>query len=132
MRVLLRGGVEISARAKPHQAAIALLGAGEQHDALERGRDRRIAGLDVAEIDPKRAADNRLDAVARQLFGEFERTEHVVGVGERQRRLAVLLGELGEPRNGERALKQRIGRMDVQMHEARIGGHDRFSIWALT
>ena len=123
MRMFLRRGLEISARAKPHQAAIALFGGGKQHDALERGRDCRVARLDVAEIEPERAADNRLDAVARQLFGEFQRTEHVVGVGERQRWLAVLLGEFGQPRDSQRALEQRIGRMDVQMHEAGIGGH---------
>ena len=58
---------------------------------------------------------------AGELLGEFERPEHVVGVGERQRRLLVGLGELGEPRDGQRAFEQRIGRMHVQMHEAGIG-----------
>ena len=52
----------------------------------------RIALL-VAEIDRKAAADDRLDAGACHLFGEFQRTEHVVGVGERERRLPVGLGE---------------------------------------
>ena len=60
---------------------------------------------------------------AGHLFGEFQRAEHVVGVGQRQRRLPVLLGELRQPRNRQRAFEQRIGRMDVQMHEAGIGGH---------
>ena len=55
-----------------------------------------------------------------ELVGEFERAEHVVGVGQRQRRLAVGLGELGEPRDRQRALEQRIGRVHVQMHETGV------------
>ena len=51
----------------------------------------------------ERPADDRLDAGRGHLVGEFERTEHVVGVGERQRRLAVGLGEFGEPRDRQRA-----------------------------
>ena len=50
----------------------------------------------IAEIDPERAADDRLDAGARHLLGELQRAEHVVGVGQRERRLAVVLGELGK------------------------------------
>ena len=65
--------------------------------------------LDVAEIDSEFAADDRLDAVARHLVGEFQRPEHVVGIGQRQRRLLVGLGKLGEPRNRQRAFQQRIG-----------------------
>ena len=80
----------------------------------------RPAILLIAEIDAERAADDRLDAGARHLLGEFQRTEHVVGVGQRQRRLAVLFGKLGEARDGQRAFEQRIGGMDVQMHEAGI------------
>ena len=33
---------------------------------------------------------------AGKLVGEFERAEHVVGVGQRERRLAVGLGKLRE------------------------------------
>ncbi len=69
----------------------------------------------------QRAADDRLDAGGGELVGEFQRPEHVVGVGERERRLLVGFGELGEPRNGQRAFEQRIGRMHVQMHETGIG-----------
>ena len=54
-------------------------------------------GLLIAKIERERAADNRLDAVARRLLGEFERTEHVVGVGQRKRRLAVVFCQFGEP-----------------------------------
>ena len=84
---------------------------------------RAAAVVLVAEVDAERAADDRLDAGARHFFGEFQRAEHVVGVGQRQRRLAVFFGELRQPRDGQRALKQRIGRMNVQMHEAGVGRH---------
>ena len=87
----------------------------------------RVAVLGVAEIDGQRAADDRLDAGRRQLLGEFQRPEHVVGVGERERRLLVGFGELGQPRNGERAFQQRIGRVHVQVHEIEFG-HQTLSV----
>ena len=82
-----------------------------------------VAGavVGVAEIDGERAADDRLDAGAGQLFGEFQRAEHVVGVGERQRRLLVGLGEIGQARQRNRAFQQRIVRVHVQVHEIEIG-----------
>ncbi len=124
MRPLLRRVFEIGPRAKPHQAAVTALRRGQQHDARKDLVDRAVPHLLIAEIDTERAADDRLDAVARQFFGEFERPEHIVGVGERQRRLAVFLGELGEPPNHQRALEERIGRVDVQMDETgRCGRH---------
>src|SRR5262249_54487477 len=52
------------------------------------------------------------------LVREFERTEHVVGVGERQRGLAVGRGELAQPRNRQRAFQQGIGRVHMQMDKA--------------
>ena len=83
---------------------------------------RRMARrLLVAEIDRQRAADDRLDAGARELVGEFERPEHVVGVGERERGLAVGFGQLRQLADRQRAFQQRIGRMHVQVHEAGVG-----------
>ena len=65
---------------------------------------------------------------AGHLLGEFERAEHIVGVGQRQRRLPVGFGELGQSRDRQRALEQRIRRMDVQVYEAGFGhGPSRFS-----
>ena len=126
VRALLRLDFEIGPRAEPHQAAVALLPRGEQHDAREifagRRRPCRTATLLlVAKINRERAADDRLYAAGGQFFGKLERTEHIVGVGQRQRRLPVLFCKLGEPRDRQRALKQRIGRMDVQMDETRRG-----------
>ena len=75
----------------------------------------------VAEIDRERAADDRLDAAARELVGKLERAEHVVGVGQREGRLAVGFRKLREPRDRQRAFEQRIGRVHVQVHEAGVG-----------
>ncbi len=96
MRPLLRLGFKISPRTEPHQAAVALLPRGKQHDARETLARRTCpsglaaALLLIAEINPKRAANDRLDAVPRQFLGKLQRAEHVVGVGQRQRRLPVL------------------------------------------
>ncbi len=125
MRGLARRGLEKSPRGQAHQVAIAGLVGGEQDetrpgeplDALPR------ATVVVAEIDRQRAADDRLDADAGKLVGEFQRPEHVVGIGERQRRLAVGLGELGEPRNRHRPFEERIGRVHPQVHEADFCRH---------
>ena len=78
----------------------------------------------IAEIDAERTADDRLDAVTCNLFGELQSAEHVVGVGQRQRWLLVGLGELRELADRHRAFEQRIGGMDVQMHKAGISGHE--------
>ena len=120
VRTLLLRRIEIGARAQPHQAAVALLAGGQQHNARKGGNDaahRPVPVLLIGEIERERAANDRLDAGAGQLFGKLKRTEHVVGVGERQCRLPILLGEFSQPRDRYRALKQRIGRMNVQMHE---------------
>ena len=81
-------------RIQPHQVAIAALARRQQHDPGRAGGERiaRI-GVLIAEIDREFAADDRLDAIARDLVGKFQRPEHVVGVGQRQRRLPVRLGQ---------------------------------------
>jgi hypothetical protein len=77
--------------------------------------------LGVAEIDGERAADDRLDSGTAQLFGEFQRTEHVVGIGERQGGLLVGLGQIGQARQRNGTFQQRIVRVHVQVHEIEIG-----------
>ena len=51
------------------------------------------------------------------VFGEFERAEQIVGVGQRERRRTVGSGERGELLDGQRAFEQRIGRVHPKMHE---------------
>src|SRR5262249_40775777 len=67
----------------------------------------------------KSAGDDRLNAGARHLVGEFECTEEIVRVGESKRGLAVGFGKLRKPGNGQCPLKQRVGRMHVQMDKTR-------------
>ena len=96
MRRLMRRRFEKSARVEPHQAAIAFLTRRQQDDSGRLAAAPSANRLLVAEIDRQRTADDRLDAVAGDLVGEFQRAEHVVDVGQRQRRLVILLGELRE------------------------------------
>ena len=129
MRGLMNWRLQERPRVQPHQAAIAALARRQQHDSRRRRR-KRVAriGVLVAEIDREFAADDRLDAVARHLVGEFQRPEHVVGVGQRQRRLTVGFRKFAELGDLDRTLQQRIGRMNVEMDESGIG-HGR--AWAL-
>ena len=120
MRELMDRRLQERPRVQPHQAAIAALAGRQQHDPRRRRGVARIRVL-VAEIDRELATDDRLDAIARHLVGELERPEHVVGIGQRQRRLAVGLGELAKLGDLDRALQQRIGRVDVKMDESGVG-----------
>ena len=79
---------------------------------------REEEGGGVAEIDRDLRADDRLDAGLGELLRKLQRAEQVVGVGDRERRHAVGLGELGEGLDGERALTQREGAVDVEVDEA--------------
>ncbi len=105
-------------RIELHQAEIAGFARRQQHDPRRRRRQRGAGiGIDVAEIDREFAADDRLDAITRELFGKLQRAEHIVGVGQRQRRLVIRLGKLGQLLDLDRAFQQRIGRMDMQVNE---------------
>ncbi len=121
VRSLMNGRLQEGPRIQPHQAAIAAFAGGEQHDPGRRGQRVARVGILVAEVDGEFAADDRLDAVARHLVGEFQRPEHVVGVGQRQRRLAIRLGQFAKLGDLDRPLQQRIGGMDVEMDESGAG-----------
>jgi hypothetical protein len=85
-----------------------------------------LTGTELSINIMKVMADNRLDAIARHLVGEFQRPEHVVGIGQRQRRLAVGLCQFAELGDLDRALQQRIRRMNVEMNESGTG-HGRLT-----
>ena len=99
----------------------------QKHD-----RRARIVPLDptpergrrVGEIDCHLRADDRLHAALGELLRKFERAEQVVRVRDRERRHRIGLGELGQHFDGQRALAQRIGAVNVKMHEA-DGFYDR-------
>ena len=127
MRGLVLGGVEEGAGGELHEVLPAAVVAGEQRQRAGRLRARLIGagalqavGLrPVAEIDLQRAADDRLDAGFRQLVGELERPEQVVGVGQPNCGKAARRRQLGELGDGDGAFQQRIGRMHLEVHELR-------------
>ena len=115
-------------RVQPHQAAVAALTRRQQHDPGRSGRQRVTRSrVLVTEIDRQFAANDRLDTVAGELVGKFERAEHIVGVGQRQRRLAVRFRQFRQFLDLDRALQQRIGRVNVEMDKSGAGhGRGRF------
>ena len=118
-RILAERHAEIGVADEPHEVAVALLVLREQHDVR---RLRHDAGdrIRLLEADRELHAGDGLDAGARELLGEFEGAEEIVGVGERERRLLVGRRELRELRDLQRPLEQRIRGMHVQMDEADI------------
>src|SRR5262249_52388436 len=93
VRGIMSRRLKESSGTEPHETLVAGFGACQQHNSrpldVETARARSV--LLIGEIDRKRAAHDRLDTVDRQLFGKLKRTEHIVGIGKRQRRLPVLL-----------------------------------------
>ena len=109
VRLLGGRGVEKCAGTEPHQAAVTRLARRQEHNAwaLER---RTIAvtrsALVIAKVDGERASNDRLDTGACELVGEFECAEQIIGIGERERRLTIGLGELGKPPDRHCALEE--------------------------
>ena len=118
MRFVAVGRVEPDAADEPHQGQIAALVAGDQHQRRAGEARRARTGRGVAEIDRELRADQRLHAGLFRLLGKLQRAEQVVGVGERDGRRLVRLGALDEGLDGNRALAQRIGAVDVGVDEA--------------
>ena len=124
MRRIVCGRFQECARREPHDVAIAAFIGRQQHQSRQRARmPGSAAVLLVGKVDRQRATNDRLDAGTGHLVGELKRAKHVVGVGERERRLSVGLRKLGKARNRQRAFQQRIGRMNVQMHKLRVCRH---------
>ena len=112
-----------------HQIAIARLVLGDERDPLGLSHARLgpaggpLLRLHIGEIDADGHADDWLDAGAREFLGELERSEQIVGVGQREGRHGVGLSELGQRLDLQRAFQQRIGRVGLQMHEGRCLCH---------
>ena len=120
MRIVAILGIEPQGGDETHQIAVAGLVLRQEND-----RRARIVPLDatperggrVAEIDRHLRADDRLHAAFGELLREFERAEQVVGVGDRQRRHGVGLGELGQRLDRSaplRAANRRCAREDAR------------------
>ena len=125
-----RGGIQMRPAHELHHVGVAGLARRKQRDRpVPRAPLRRHASglldrlrLALREIDVQSHADDRLDAGLRELVGELERAEEVVGIGQAQRRQLVRRGELGELRDRQRTLEQRVRRMDLEVHELRVRG----------
>ena len=120
-RLARLGRREIGAGGEPHQIGVAGFVLGKERNApvcLRSTQVRARGRLALrGEGQRQRAADDGLDARSGHGFGELKRAEQIVGIGQRQRRRAVGLGERHEPRDGERPFEQRIGRVHPEMHE---------------
>ena len=92
------------------------------------GRSPGWAGVGVGEREL--AADDRLDrrpGLGGGL-GELERGEEVAGVGQRHRRHAGGGAELGQRLDRHGAFEQRVGGVQAEVDESRLGhGRDRSS-----
>src|SRR5262249_23170168 len=126
VRPFLRRGLKVGAGTQPHQAAVAAFVGREQNQA--RPIMFGTAVFDITKIDRDRASYDRLNSGARQLFREFQRAEHVVGIGQGECWLPIVPGKFGQPRNRQCAFEQRVGRMNVQMHESRLSWHQMASV----
>ena len=81
---------------------------------------RLARALGIPEIDRELKPDDRLNALASELLRKFERAIKIVGVGQRQGRHLVGARELGELGDRQGAFEERIGRVNVQMHETDV------------
>ena len=66
---------------------------------------------------PQLAAHDGLHALLRAGFGKFQGAEQITGIRQRQRRHAIGHGKRRELFNLDRAFRERIGRMRVQMNK---------------
>ena len=127
VRFLIEGWIEEHFGAELHQVGIALLGHCEEGDITRddglgvgtaQARMGRV-GQRVAEINRQRQPGNRLDAGAGKFGREFQRAEQVVLIGQGEGCELVADRELGQLRDRQRPLQERIGGAHAQVHESR-------------
>ncbi len=110
------GAVEIVGAGQLHQVGEAGLGLGEQHDRARPGgavSGMRRGGVGEVEL----AAEDRLDPGLGGGLRELQRGEEVAGVGQRHGGLAGGPGEFRQRLDLDRALEERVGRVDAQVDE---------------
>jgi hypothetical protein len=108
MRRLARRGLEKGRAGEAHQVGVA---GGVLRQQRKRSVDARLV------LDVEGDADDRLDAGLGGRFGEFQRAEQIVGIGEPERGHFVLHRRLDERLHLHRALQQRIGGTGAEMNE---------------
>ncbi len=127
VRFLIEGWIEEHFGAELHQVGIALLGRCEEGDITRddglgvgtaQARMGRV-GQRVAEINRQRQPGNRLDAGAGKFGREFQRAEQVVLIGQGEGCELVADRELGQLRDRQRPLQERISGAHAQVHESR-------------
>ena len=95
MRTAARSRINESPARETQQIRIALRVGGQENDRSD-ALARLARPLGVAEFDRELQPDDRLNALARELFRKLERAIKVVGVGQSQGRHLVGTRELGE------------------------------------
>jgi hypothetical protein len=105
-----------------HERAVTVLVLREQHERQRLG-GQAVGRWFIIPQDAELHARNRLNAEARELFGKLQRTKHGVGIGEGERRLVIAKREFAELRQGQRAFKQRVRAVRVEMNEGHGGCH---------
>jgi len=123
MRPVAAVAVEISLADQRHQPVVAGGGGGEQDD-MRRLLQMIAVGpafsvLNVFHVDIELAADQRLNSRFHGLDRKFQCAKQIVGVADGKRRLIIGHRPLDQGLDRQRALKQRIGRMNPQMHKTR-------------
>ena len=111
----------VKPRVQLHQVHIARLALREEDDA--RRLFGPLARLGLEELQINLTADDRLHTRLDRALGELERTEHIVGVGHRNRRHSRLGRQLRQLLDRNRPLEKRIFGMDPEMDKAWRGRH---------
>ena len=113
---------QVEAGIQLHQVHVARFGLREQHDG--RRRAGAFTGLGGVVVERQLTADDRLDPRPRRGDREFQRREHVVGVGHCNGGHRHLFGQTGQLLDRNGAFKQRIFRVDAKMDESGGAGHE--------
>ena len=93
----------------------------QQHHRV--GRQAGVVGAGQGDL----AADDRLDALAGAVLGEFQRAEQVAGVGDGCGRHAGVLGQGDDLVGADGALAEGVGGMGAQVDEVSVRHRGRLS-----
>ena len=120
------GGLDVAHRDDVDEVPVALLRGGEQDEVVDRvlAVPLRLAFGDASPGDVHLAAEDRLHALLLARLVELDRAEHVAVVGEGHGAHAERLRAADEVLELQRAVQQRVLRVDVQVDELGCHGDD--------